>query len=329
MYKKTILSILCLLIAFCVTACSNPFYKEPEKVKQKKKNYVIKVLDKDHLKDDTYYVKHGEEFYEIPELECSFNDVNDMDFVMKKQETPEGVPERTAFFGKDKSELLIPTMYEDDELVYKSKVEVEDDFAWERFMDGGYTIGLCGMKMNNLSKISFSNWYTHIKDDEKEEEIFGREENEEKIVYYNLNAMDDRVLSADDVSEAGYLLGVEPNTPHEFDFYQGTDLMRLTLSADVRIFWNFENYWSRGMHYSDEGYVVIHLPTAFRNGYYKVNTSGIFRYIAQPYDANLDIATLKYNHAYFKKDEEGKLIFRKDEWGNYIYEDEKAPEEED
>lgn len=325
MKKQFTVFMLCLIMTVCLCGCTNPFAKQKTPEETPPDPYAITIHSLDELEDDTYYIKHGNDFYEIPKIECSFNDDehNDQTYILTDTETPAGVPSRTIFYSKDKSELLIPTLYQNDELVYKSSVEVTDNFAWERYMDGGYTIGVCGISLNNLNKLSFTNWYSNILDESPIEKEFGRVEDDEDELFasFNINSVDGVELTKENLSEAGYITGLPVDKEMEVDFYQGTLLRQMKLKADARIFYNFENYWTKGMSYSQDGYITINIPEFFKTGYYKVNTSGMFRYVDEPYRETADLSDYRYNEAYFQKDQDGNLIFKQDENGNYVYEE--------
>lgn len=265
--RKQITAVM-LLMAVCLCGCSNPFVKQNTPGEASPDPYAITIHSLDELEDDTYYIRHGGDFYEIPDVECSFRDDehNNQTYILTDEETPEGIPDRTIFYSRDKSELLIPTLYQGDELVYKSSVEVTDNFAWERYMDGGYTIGVCGIRLNNLNKLSFTNWYSNILDESPIEKEFGRVEDEEDELYtsFNINSADGIELTKKNLSEAGYITGLSVDKEMEVDFYQGTVLHQMKLKADARIFYNFENYWTKGMSYSQDGYIVINMPKFLR-----------------------------------------------------------------
>ncbi len=321
--EKRITAVMLLAISVCLCGCSNPFSKQ-DAGEPTPDPYAITIHSVDELENDTYYIKHGDDFYEIPEIECSFEDDehNNQTYILTDVETPDGIPNRTIFYSKDKTELLIPTLYQGDELVYKSSEEITDNFTWERYMDGGYTIGVCGITLNNLNKLSFTNWYTNILDESPIEKEFGRVEDEEDELFtsLNVNSVDGKELTKENLSEAGYIMGLPVDQEMTVDFYQGTALHQLKLKADARIFYNFENYWTKGMSYSQDGYVVINVPEFFKTGYYKVNTSGMFRYVNEPYNETADLSGYQYNRAYYKKDKDGNLIYKKDEDGNYVCE---------
>ena len=330
-----------LMLSLC--GCDNPFAEdEPEATPDP---YAITVYTVDTLEDDTYYIHHRDEFYKIGQYAPSFLDDSDEGHVYKLPinwdgtPTPEGDKQRSFFYEKDKSELLIPTMYADDEIVYKTSAPMEGDIEWERFADGGYTFPVRGLSLNGYNKVIFENWYFNIPKDSALVESIPRasssdqeDENGDRVLnLYTLNSIDSTPLTAEMITDYGTIkdpaLYFDKGYDAEYtlDFYLGTNLIRTSLSPNWRIFYNFENYWTDAIEHSDNGYIVLKIGTSFKTGYYKVNSSGMFRYVAKPYADGLDIASLKYNIAYFpyKKDEDGeeKIQFNYDEQlRRFVYE---------
>ena len=325
MLKKILtLSILSALCMISVSGCSNPFRKE----KPKKANpYVIHVASKKTLKDDTYYIKHGDQFYEIPIGDYSYGD----DYIRTDNDTPEGDNSRTVFYTKDKTELAMPTMYADDELVYKSSDTITDKFNWERYIDGGYTIGIRGLTENNIGTLNFTNYEKNFFHKNNIVKQLGSVDSEdsENLVTYTLDAIDNKKLinvvdgvpeKCKTLSTAGYITGLAPGKEVVIDIYKGTQLYKIKTKTDVRIFYDFEEYATKGVTYSTDGYAVINVLPGFMSGYYKVNNSGIFRYINQNYDESINIDDVKYNMAYFKYDKNGNIVYKTDKDGYPIYE---------
>ena len=341
MKKKKLLGIfLCLILTLTQTGC---IFEDDEVVEEDP--YVITAYTKDMLKDDTYYVKHGEEFYEIGVYEPSFKDDrdNNHEYVLKLNTdfpNPKGDKSRTFFYQKDKSELLIPTMYADDELIYKTGSTLSGDIEWERFADGGYTFPIRGLSIDSFDKASFKNWYFNIPGESKAAEqikvaytMSDMDKNKDFVLQdYALNSIDGVNITADMITDYGTIKDpkslFEKGYDEEFtvDYYKGTDLIQVKEQANWRIFYNFENYWTNEYEYSDNGYLIIKIGKAFKTGYYKTGTSGLFRYVAKPYSEGLDITALKYNVAYFRHyfDEDGKeqLEYEFDEnLKRFIYKD--------
>lgn len=51
-----------------------------------------------------------------------------------------------------------------------------------------------------------------------------------------------------------------------------------------------------------------------------MNTSGMFRYVNEPYSETANLSDYHYNQAYYRKDKDGNLIYKKDKDGNYVCE---------
>lgn len=359
MKKKRLLSIL-FAASIVLSGCSNPFYEEKltkEEKEQKQLDdllttdasgssldidneneeieldengepivYDIKIYTLDELKSDQYYVKHGENYYEIPFMASSFSGFErTVPYILpEKNAEPGGDPSRYIMYEKNKTELQIPTLYADDLIVYKSDYEVNQTIEWERFLDGGYTIGICGMTENNLGTLSFNNFACNITKHSAlavhYNRVYSDDEDEFKIL--NLDTINGVKMTSENLSESGYIKNLPADENLEVNIYQGTELFKITTTADARVFYNFENYWTRNISYNEDGFVALEVPKFFKSGYYKVNDSGMFRYIAEKSNENIDLSKIKYNKAFFKKDETGELVYKKDEENHFIYEDE-------
>lgn len=311
-FKK--LLVVLLIFSINITGCGLWETKGDEEEK-----YAIVVNTVDTLKDDTYYIKHGDEFYEIPQGDASFGDVVENDTELNSYindfnpKTPMDNPYRNIFYQKDKTELLIPTMYKDDKLVYKTSQNIVDKFAWERFLDGGYTLGIRNLHMSDHDTIDFTNFQTDIATENKElREVFPvtSEESSSKLNTMTINAIDGVSVMPSQVSgNGGYLKDVNTAKEVTVDYYNGTNLIRIPQKADYRIFYGFENYWTTGFEFSTDGYALINVGEWLKSGYYKVNTSGMFRYIDQPSNS-VNPSTVSYSDAFFNivQDDTGEYV---------------------
>lgn len=343
--KKLLTLFLCFTLVLMQTGC---IFEDDEDEKEEIDPYAIIANTKDTLKDNTYYIKHGEEFYEIGVYEPSFKDDrdNDHEYTIKLEKDfpdPMGDKSRTYLYEKDKSELLIPTMYADDELIYKTSQTISGDIEWERFADGGYTFPVRGLKLNSFNKATFKNYYFNIPEESETAKVIKPaqgglteetdEDGKDLLREFTLNAIDGTAVTAEMLTDYGTVKDpkflFEKGYDDEFtlDFYKGTKLMQVKTKANWRIFYNFEDYWTNEFEYSDNGYLIIKIGKAFKTGYYKTGTSGLFRYVAKPYSDSLDITALKYNVAYFKHyidEETGKEKYEyefDEELGRFIYKD--------
>lgn len=359
-----------------------------------KENYNIRVYSKDELENGFYYIKHGDDFYQIKAGDPNFisdNDEADYDYSFSEEEQPDS--SRSFFYERDKSEKMIPTMYQDDQLVYKTQNNIRSVFEWERFVDGGYTFGIRNIYQEKSGVYMFTNYALNIlkdsaiakkigyststenenanyaessdyADGEEPTQADNSQENSEKTSDENteetgedINAYweyaissiktdkgtslyDERSVSSaavsatqepltqesptpgnqsstiktesvsgravtnisDDIlSPAGTIQNLDPDTEYTLDVHKGTKLYQIKTKPTARVFYNFENYWTKGLTFSEEGYAIIDVPKSFKSGYYKFENSGLFRYVDQPYQESFDLGKVNYNQAYYKR----------------------------
>lgn len=351
--KKRLLALL-MVSSMVLAGCS--MEEQPE---NKQENYSIRVYNKDELENGFYYIKHGDEFYQIKDGFSNFKDnqETDYDYSVQEEEQPDGT--RSFFYGRDKSEKTIPTMYQGDELIYKSQNNIESVFEWERFVDAGYTFGIRGIEKADSGAYVFTNYCLNIFADTPFAEKIGRsdsaenenmkysedsdykegeeatqespkdssqkeEESENVNLYWKYTISDiksgqesmekavsssavsgsaiSEPLSSEILSPCGTIQGLNPDTEYTVDVHKGTKLYQIKTKPDARVFYNFENYWTKGVSFSEDGYAIIAVPEAFKSGYYKCNNSGLFRYVDEPYHESFDLSTVNFNKAYYKRE---------------------------
>lgn len=315
--------IVLILASFLLTGCSNPFADSQLTAQEaaEQQTYEIPILKANQLQENTYYIKHGNDFYEIGYGD--FSGAMSEEYILSSNPySTKGDPARNFLYEKDKNELTIPTMYEGDSIVYKSADAINDQIAWERYADAGYTIGIRNIEVNDLGVLEFQNDYTSIVEgDAKLEQTFGvKEDDKDEYDIYNAESADGKILTEEDINEAGCLSGLPVGKEIEFHFYLGTKLIPFKQQANYRLFYNFENYWTTGITYSEDGYAIFTPWETMKSGYYKVNGSGLFRYVNAPVDKKVDISKINYNQAYFALDKRGEPIYQyDDETGTFTY----------
>ena len=335
------------VLLFCIlflTGCDNPFVSKEE---SEEMDYTITAYTVDQLEDDCYYIKHGEEYYPIVHGDNTMYENEELGLEYQELEDSNTQnPLKSYFYTKDKEELMIPTMYQDDELIYKSSTSsLEGVQEWERFVDGGYTVGIRAFQKSENNTYYVSNYQANILQKSVFEEKLGRVEkmdaNGEGIhayQFYTLGAINGKGITADDINQDGmFFKNLNPNETYTIDVYQGTTCIPIQTKPDVRIFYNFENYYTKGLNYSNQGYVSLYIPKAFKSGYYKTGMSGMFRYVDMPYEKAKDLSGINFNDPFFEKDENGYNIetyLNEDEESVYVYDtgvkeeeqEEKTPE---
>lgn len=315
--KKILAVTMVCVVMLTNTGCENPFIDTPSNTPDP---YAIQIHTKNDLQDNCYYIKHGDEFYEIPYGEQSFykNEETEAEYVLAQDDEPE--PTRNWFYKKGKDELIIPTMYQDDSIVYKTPETINNVFEWERFSDDGYTIGLRGINLSENGKLITSNYIANLLENGPFDKVMHRVEETDNEYYqtFTIDSINGKKLSQKDLGENGCIKNLNTDTELKVQIYAGTTPYTIKTKADVRVFSNIENYWTKTIQYQS-GFAEITTSKSFVSGYYKVENSGLFRYINRPYSKDIDITKIDYNKRYFKKEENGYLI-TKDDKDQYLYE---------
>ncbi len=75
------------------------------------------------------------------------------------------------------------------------------------------------------------------------------------------------------------ILGLDEGKHYIFDFYIGTKYQTITVKADAKVFQSAEvNLLDNPYTMTKDGYFIINLPDNLEEGYYFVNSSGLFYY---------------------------------------------------
>lgn len=284
---------------------------EPEEVV-----YELKALTAEELETGKYYVKNGDTFYELPAGTHNFEDKN----AIVKSSTSIDDPTRLIWFGKD--DITIPTLYQDDTLVYVTSA-MPDSFTWERYKDYGYTVGVAGLTVNNTGKYSTTmeslNFYP---DSAMKNAIATSGANVGDSLVYD--TVDKLPIGNGNVSKAGTILGLQAGKTYDVDVYDGSTYLQLSgIEADTHAFGGYEIYTSSICNYMQANYIQVVVPDTFLSGYYYINGTGFVKYVANA--RSRGIAEADFNEAYYYTDENGN-IYTKDqmsEEGEVIVDEEK------
>lgn len=273
--------------------------------------YTLKAYTFDTIPDG-YYVKTAEGYYPLPMGRPILASSNDP--IIAKAANPEG---RLVAFGQD--DALIPTLYKDDELIYKasgtaaatkkkSKSSDASDatstsptsFVFERYRDEGYTIGLSGLyttESGNRYKTTISSATVYPGS---------------SVTNLSFNTGDEVIvdkvgnvsITEENVSVGGTVTGLEKGQTYNVEAYCGTAYIGGDVVADTHVFTSYELYNVTNFAMSREGYMQVEIPSFMWSGYYYINGSGLVRYINHNRaegDAGVD-----FNTAYFLgKDDNG------------------------
>ncbi len=246
----------------------------------------------ENLEAGCFYVKSGEEYYKVPKGLNNFESDTD---------------QKTIWFKDD--DLLVPTIYSDDNLIYVADNELAAGFTWTRFTDDGYTVGIKDFALNDdgmvtlaVNQNSFypgsSAYMTAFP--EKDDAIFDAD------TTVILNDVNGTTVSAGQISRGGTIKGLTKKAGYTVDLFAGTKGIPLAANADVHAYSSFETYESSDQTLSGAGYAVIKTPEVLRSGFYSVNDSGLFRYVDNPRSEG--IGNTDFNKPYYYKDTNGNTI---------------------
>ena len=311
-FKKFLaISLMSILALSTLTSCN----KKPA---EQTPVYELKALTEAELEPGNYYMKSGDAFYVLPSGQTTFEedekiadplkpistyDVNDPEFYDKytEDDTP-----RVIMFGPD--DVMIPTMYKDDELVYMGS-SVPEQFVFERYCDYGYSLGVAGMKKNstNAYEVPIVSKYfqteSSLKKAIKDNQINNAESESETII--TIPIVGNIQVGAANISPVGSITGLEKNKEYDTSIYRGTRSFNVNVSADTHIFGAMEVYASSIVDYTKSNYIRIPIPENFVSGYYYVNGIGFVKYIDNARAQG--ISNVDMNAPYYFYDEEGNL----------------------
>lgn len=280
----TIIFIIC-VATFILSGCGK------KEIVYELKGYTVK-----ELQPDTYYVQHGDLYYPVAKGELTVE--NHGEEIAK-----EANPDRAVWYTLD--ECMIPTMYQNDSLVYVTKGGVPTSFVWERFEDEGFSIGVKGLK-----KLDSGNYATIV--DKTNINLQSSCYPPLKTLSGGSELMIDKVggttkLTEANVSRCGSITGLEAYKNYTIDFYSGTQCITQEVTADTHIFGSFELYQTSNYAFDNAGFIRIEVPDYFLSGYYYINGAGLFKYVDNSSD--MGIINDNFNAPYYLgKDEKGNVI---------------------
>ena len=254
MIKRLILVASTIIISIGMIGCgAKPIFKDENA------DYTLKALKDTKLEEDQYYVKDNTDFYLVHE--CEGNNISNNKTTDNK---------RVAWTMKDDS--LIPTMYSDGLIAYKSKNSSLSDVNIERFKDIGYSIGLHDAQVDNDGYIKFKVSTSVIEETSLAEALEDYKSYDIRIATIN----DEPVKEMLDL--AGVIEGLEQNGTYEIGFYAGTEYLTADVTADVKFYQSYEMYYIESGTDTTNGYVSIEMPDDAKSGYYYINGKGMFKY---------------------------------------------------
>ena len=282
--KKTIYLALSLaLAAASLAGCGKK--KEVEPV------YELTPVAEDALETGKYYVKSGTDYYPVPSGTRNWS---------AEAPLPDGEA-KFVWYGKD--DAWIPTMYQDDQLIYVAADAGTQQFHWDRFEDEGYTIGVRGLTRSDSGGYVFTKQSAFLYPGSAFANGIAELPDNEVLM---LDRVGGQPVEESNISKGGTVLYLTKDQTYDTDVYLGTKYTGVAGTADVHAFTGFEEYETTTYTLNQAGYAEIEIPEHFRSGFYMVNDSGVFRYVDNPKQQG--ITNVDFNEPYYLTDQDGNLI---------------------
>ncbi len=303
--KKQLLSVFILATAILsVTGCKK---KESDEIIT---DHELTGVSVNELENGRFYVKAGETFYYAPVEDKSFdpNDTLNSKIVFsttKDSETGiEDVEQNHRVLAFTNWDNAIPTLYKNDQLVFKSSSGDISEFTWERYKDEGYSIGVSGLQPNGAGKLISGDNATYYAAGTAYQELSKLDipSGTDLII----DSMNGTPLDKTYLSEAGTVKGLTKDAGIMANVFIGTTPQEVPMNADTRFFKSFELYKTTNFELSANGYAIISVPDYFKSGYYLINNIGFIKYIA--IDRGNDESSISFDTPYYYQDENGNLL---------------------
>ena len=272
MKRKVFQVCLYLIITLALSGCGGI-----ELFPEKETPYELKETDKEKLKKEEYYVKDGTKFYH-----CYMPDGTVQNMTNKPN------PERIVWVGKDIN--LIPTLYKNESIAYCSESDSLEYVILERFENIGYSIGSY-LSEYDMEKglISLNTEHNLVSGTSMKSTLSNAKSKSIKIETINNQPVEQNMLN-----DSGIFTCFEENLSYTLGYYAGTYYTESTVIADTQYLISYEIFQTDQIEYTKNGYLSITMPDYLKSGYYYINGSGFFRYVAEE-KQNADIASIDFN----------------------------------
>ena len=252
------------------------------------------------LAPGTFYVKTGDDYYAVARGILYSTDEKD-----SRIPTAANPDTRMLLYYKDDS--LIPTMYEDSQLVYTTAEGelLPELFTIERYMDQGYSIGIRGLSdiYNNGKYHTVVNGATFYP---------GTSIANLKVKQgddLSIDKIGGTAITAKMISPAGTILNLDKGSYYQVDAYKGTKYIGMEAQADTHMFTSFELFKVARYELNQTGYMQLKFPLQLQSGYYYVEGAGLFRFVHKQSTDDTGYEDVDFNIPYYiGKTKDGKDI---------------------
>ena len=220
-----------------------------------------------------------------------------------------------VFWYNSKNDGYIPTMYEDDVLIYTSNKSIPyAGINWQRFADYGYTIGIIG-----LHRDPSGHYYLYADSSKRYEGKYYIKSDASKINKLSdvnalhLDKIGGKPVRDNNVSPMGTIIGLNKNTQYMCEWYTGSYIKEIKMTSNVHIFGIMESFSTYNYEFEHSGFIVIKIPNWFKTGYYFIDGYGFFRYVKNKdkelYNGEAYDPYINWNDPIIIKDDEGHVLY--------------------
>lgn len=269
----------------------------------------------EELPEDMYYIVHSDKekdkdgktidvkkYYPLYLPERTFSSANDGACGYD--------PTRVIWLNYNTDEGLVPTMYAGDQLIYKSSTYIPTKYSLEKFFDGGYTIGVCGLQQDlseNYQYVSSTQSESNPGHTLSTSNAIGFDGLDASSIY--LVAVGDTPVTPENVSLSGTVTGLELMKTYPCDIRTGTEKVAADLTANAHYFSSAETYMFGSFTFITDIIAQLNIPSYVSTGYYMIGDGYFFRYLGDK-DASTDYHDLKaedYDTTIYTYDDKGAI----------------------
>ena len=265
LHRKSVLSVLmaATLGAAALSGCG-AFVRESaiEKPVKTEAKLITNVSD---LQDGSFYVYHDGAFQALY--------ANNATFELGRAE-PYEQSNRTLFYNEDWA--LVPTMYEDDTLVYCTTSDLSEDFVLERFEYVGGTMGIANLAQTKTGRYALK-LEADTKNVDPNSDAGRLQKLGERTVI--IDRIGGKQLRSGNISKGGCVIGLKYGDTYETEVYVGTALQSYKLKADTYALTQMEAVTLNDYAFLRSRIAKISIPQYMNSGYYFINGFGLFRYV--------------------------------------------------
>lgn len=288
---------LVLASAMLLSGCNLPFGNK--KTEAKETTYELTATPKEELKNGMFYVKTDDAFYPVAAGQSNLNEKNRI--------AKESDPTRILSFTKD--DVMIPTLYKDDKLVYSTTSGISG-ITLERFKDLGWSVGFYNLQDDESNKVKYVIGKSSYDRSSSLKESLSTLSISDESALIIVDRIGGKQITIDDLSECGTINGLKTGSIANIDLYIGTKHYELPATVDTHILSSMELYELNEYALNPEGYAEIAIPDYLLSGYYYINGIGVFRYVAN--EKADGVAGVDFSVPYFYEDQNGKKITKEE-----------------